>query len=112
MTPLVLLAGVLALQAPAPPPSAPEGNTPATTVDASMSAGAAPTVPPLIAAQIEVYELREQLYAQTLTILRERLDAAIASGIPGWRIDWTTKRWVPNAPAPAAPEPSGARPHD
>lgn len=112
MTPLVLLAGMLALQTPAPPPSAPEGTASVTTVDTSMSIGAAPTVPPLVAAQIEVYELREQLYAQTLTILRERLDAAIASTIPGWRIDWTTKRWVPIAPAPAAPDPAGARPHD
>lgn len=111
MTPLVLLAGLLALQTPAPPSAAPESNTPA-TVDASLAVGAAPTVPPLIAAQIEAYELREQLYAQTLTILRERLDAAIASTVPGWGIDWATKRWVPIAPAPAAPEPSGARPHD
>jgi hypothetical protein len=106
MTPLVLLAGLLALQTPAPPAA---GESAPSTAPASQ---AAPTIPPIIAAQIESYELREQLYAQTLTILRERLDAAISSAIPGWRVDWTTKRWVPNAPAPTAPDAAGARPDE
>lgn len=81
----LLLAGLL-LQAPAavPPPTPP---APAPAV--------APAVPALIAAQFEAYQLREQLYLQTLSIERERLDAAVAVALPGFRIDWASKRLVP-----------------
>lgn len=80
----LLLAGLL-MQAPAASPSPPPPP--------------APTVPAVIAAQFEAYELREQLYVQTLSIARERLDAAVAASMPGFKIDWSTKRLVPVTPA-------------
>jgi hypothetical protein len=72
----ILLAGLLLAQTP---PAVPP----------------APPVPPLIAAQVESHMLRTQLYTQTLSIERERIEAAIAASLPGWRMDWAVMRLVP-----------------
>jgi len=54
-----------------------------------------PTLTPLLAAQLEAHALRTQLYTQTLSLERHRLDAAIAAEFPGWRLDWNTMRLQP-----------------
>lgn len=80
----LLLSALLLAQTPAAPAPAPPQ---------------APAFPALLAAQVEAHVLRTQLYTQTLSIERARLDAAIAASLPGWRMDWTAMRLVPTQEA-------------
>lgn len=93
----LLLAGLLlaAPQTPAAPPADP------------------PSAPELAEAmalkaenhllRLRVVQLEAQIQQDALTRQRAELDAAITAAHPGWHMDWTTGRLVPDAQKETTP---------